>query len=122
MDPRTVHRCLMNLVTNAIDACIFDPDVDKDHQVTVATEKEDTETIRFDITDNGCGMSDEVRNKLFSSFFSTKGVKGTGLGLLVTSKLVEEHKGTIDVTSEEGKGTTFTIHFPARPPDTPERN
>jgi hypothetical protein len=41
LDPRTVHRCLMNLVTNAIDACIFDPDVDKDHQVTVVTAMED---------------------------------------------------------------------------------
>ncbi len=122
MDPRTVHRCLMNLVTNAIDACIFDPDVDKDHQVAVATEREDTGTIRFDVTDNGCGMSEEVRAKLFSSFFSTKGVKGTGLGLLVTAKLVEEHKGTIDVTSTEGEGTTFSVRFPARMPDTVSLN
>ncbi|WP_319407071.1 PAS domain S-box protein [uncultured Desulfosarcina sp.] len=117
MDPRTVHRCLMNLVTNAIDACIFDPDVEKDHQVTVTTEKEETGTIRFDVSDNGCGMSEEVRSKLFSSFFSTKGVKGTGLGLLVTAKLVEEHKGTIDVASTEGEGTTFSIRFPAQVPD-----
>ena len=117
MDPRTVHRCLMNLVTNAIDACIFDPDIDKDHQVTVTTEREETGTIRFDVKDNGCGMSEEVRSKLFSSFFSTKGVKGTGLGLLVTAKLVEEHKGTIDVASTEGEGTTFSIRFPAQAPD-----
>jgi signal transduction histidine kinase len=104
LDPRTIHRCLMNLVTNAIDACIFDPDVDKDHQVTVVTAMEDAGTVRFDVKDNGCGMSEEVRSKLFSSFFSTKGVKGTGLGLLVTAKLVEEHKGSIDVTSTEGEG------------------
>jgi PAS domain S-box-containing protein len=117
MDPRTVHRCLMNLVTNAIDACIFDPDVDKDHQVTVTTEKADAGTIRFDITDNGCGMPEEVRAKLFSSFFSTKGAKGTGLGLLVTAKLVEEHQGTIDVASTEGEGTTFTLRFPSQLPD-----
>jgi PAS domain S-box-containing protein len=112
MDPRTVHRCLMNMVTNAIDACIFDPNVDKAHTVTVTTELEGAETIRFNIADNGCGMSDEVKTKLFSSFFSTKGVKGTGLGLLVTAKLVEEHKGTIDVTSTEGEGTTFILRFP----------
>ena len=117
LDPRTVHRCLMNMVTNAIDACIFDADVDKDHQVTVFTEREATGTIRFDVKDNGCGMSEEVRAKLFSSFFSTKGVKGTGLGLLVTAKLVEEHKGTIDVTSTEGEGTTFTLRFPPQSPD-----
>jgi signal transduction histidine kinase len=52
--------------------------------------------------------------KLFSSFFSTKGVKGTGLGLLVTAKLVEEHKGSIDVVSTEGEGTTFILSaFPS---------
>ncbi len=117
MDPRTVHRCLMNLVTNAIDACIFDSDVDKDHQVTVTTEIEDTGAIRFDISDNGCGMPEEVRAKLFSSFFSTKGAKGTGLGLLVTAKLVEEHRGTIDVVSTEGEGTTFILRFPSQSPD-----
>ena len=73
--------------------------------------------VRFDVTDNGCGMSEEVRAKLFSSFFSTKGAKGTGLGLLVTGKLVEEHKGTIDVVSTEGEGTTFSIRFPAQVPE-----
>jgi PAS domain S-box-containing protein len=118
MDPRTVHRCLMNLVTNAIDACIFDPAVDKAHRVTVVTDKEGDDTIRFDVQDNGCGMPEEVKEKLFSSFFSTKGVKGTGLGLLVTAKLVEEHQGTIEVTSEEGRGTTFSLRFPARLPET----
>jgi signal transduction histidine kinase len=113
---------LMNLVTNAIDACIFDPGVDKDHQVTVVTAVEDTGTIRFEIKDNGCGMNEEVRAKLFSSFFSTKGVKGTGLGLLVTAKLVEEHKGTIDVDSTEGEGTTFILRFPVESPEAVSRN
>jgi len=122
MDPRTVHRCLMNLVTNAIDACIFDPEADKAHRVTMVTEKEGDDYIRFDVMDNGCGMPEEVRAKLFSSFFSTKGVKGTGLGLLVTAKLVEEHKGTIDVTSEEGQGTTFSLRFPIRLPGAEEGN
>ncbi|MGA6926108.1 MAG: PAS domain S-box protein [Desulfosarcina sp.] len=114
LDPRSVHRCLMNLVTNAIDACIFDPSADKDHRVTVATATEEDGTVRFEVKDNGCGMSEAVRAKLFSSFFSTKGVKGTGLGLLVTAKLVDENQGTIDVTSTEGEGTTFILRFPAR--------
>ena len=118
MDPRTVHRCLMNLVTNAIDACIFDPNVDKDHQVTVTTAMQGDAVVRFEVQDNGCGMTEEVRDKLFSSFFSTKGVKGTGLGLLVTAKLIEEHKGTIDVESTEGEGTTFIIRFPVQTADT----
>jgi signal transduction histidine kinase len=85
--------------------------------VTVVTDMEDAGTVRFEVRDNGCGMTDEVREKLFSSFFSTKGVKGTGLGLLVTAKLVEEHKGTIDVVSTEGQGTTFILRFPSQTPD-----
>ena len=68
--------------------------------------------IRFDVRDNGSGMSAEVKSRLFSSFFSTKGPQGTGLGLLVTSKLIEEHKGTIQVESEPSEGTTFTIRLP----------
>ena len=57
-------------------------------------------------------MSEAVKSKLFSSFFSTKGPQGTGLGLLVTSKLIEEHNGSIDVDSQLDQGTTFTIRLP----------
>jgi signal transduction histidine kinase len=60
-------------------------------------------------------MSKEVQSKLFTSFFSTKGAKGTGLGLLVTHKLIEEHQGTIQVASQLGQGTTFTIRLPYNP-------
>jgi PAS domain S-box-containing protein len=112
MDPRTIHRGLMNLVSNAIDACIFDENVQKKHWVKVSTTLEDGEYINFKVEDNGSGMNQEVKNKIFSSFFSTKGAKGTGLGLLVTSKLIEEHRGTIDVTSKEGQGTIFTMRLP----------
>jgi len=114
MDPRTVHRCLMNLVSNAIDACIFDDSVDKSHRVTVGSCLEPGQQVRFDVADNGAGMSDQVKASLFSSFFSTKGPKGTGLGLLVTRKLIEEHHGTIEVNSELGRGTTFTIRLPCQ--------
>jgi len=76
------------------------------------TTLEDDNSIRFDVSDNGVGMSNEVRERLFTSFFSTKGHRGTGLGLMVTRKLVEEHGGRVDVISALGKGTTFTIHLP----------
>ena len=56
-----------------------------------------------------------MRKKLFTSFFSTKGHRGTGLGLLVTRKAVEEHRGTIEVISEEGQGTVFTLRLPFHP-------
>ncbi len=64
------------------------------------------------ITDNGCGIIDEARKKLYAMFFSTKGSKGTGLGLAVTHKIITEHGGTIDVDSSPGIGTTFTVSLP----------
>jgi two-component system NtrC family sensor kinase len=113
MDPDAVHRCLLNLVSNALDACLFDLELDKQWQVTVKTELID-DAVEFKVSDNGTGMSDEVKEKLFAAFFSTKGGKGTGLGLLVTQKLVHEHGGSIEVTSEMGKGSTFIMTLPFR--------
>ncbi|MBN1848305.1 MAG: response regulator [Deltaproteobacteria bacterium] len=112
LDVRTVHRSLMNLVSNAIDACIFDDNPNKDYKVIVKTGIGPDSNLFFEVTDNGSGMSDEVKSKLFTSFFSTKGDKGTGLGLLVTRKLIEEHNGTIHVASRLGGGTTFTVRLP----------
>jgi signal transduction histidine kinase len=66
------------------------------------------------VADNGTGMTKEVQAKLFGRFFSTKGGKGTGLGLLVTRKVVTESAGTITFTSEPCKGTVFSIRFPRK--------
>ena len=115
MDPNTVHQCLLNLVSNAIDACAYDDNIDKKHEVRVLTALEGNATVRFEVSDNGSGMSDGVKAKLFSSFFSTKGAKGTGLGLLVTRKLVEEHHGSIDVISQLNRGTTFIMKLSFKP-------
>jgi signal transduction histidine kinase len=114
MDPKTLHRSLLNLVSNAIDACIFDEAAGKEWRIQVRTTLENAETLRFEVSDNGCGMSDEVKERLFSSFFSTKGGQGTGLGLLVTQKLVQEHGGEITFASQEGEGSTFAIRLPYR--------
>jgi PAS domain S-box-containing protein len=112
MDPRTIHRALLNLMTNAIDACLFDEDTSKNWWITVKTVREDGHIIKLEVEDNGAGMSEEVKGKLFASFFSTKGHRGTGLGLMVTRKLIEEHKGKIEVNSRLGKGTIFTVRLP----------
>lgn len=116
LDQRSLHRSLLNLVSNAIDACRDDPNLGKQHRVTVTTGLGPDQTIQLDVSDNGSGMSEEVRSKLFSSFFSTKGPQGTGLGLLVTSKLVEEHKGSIEVDSQLDQGTRFRIRLPLLAP------
>lgn len=112
LDPKGIHRCVLNLVSNAIDACRFDLDRKKDCVVEVKTAIEDKNTAVIEVSDNGCGMDADVKNKLFTSFFSTKAGAGTGLGLLVTQKIVKEHGGTIIVESEVGKGSTFTIRLP----------
>ena len=113
LDPEGIHNVLLNLMSNAIDACIFDTDKRKKWWVKVGTAL-DGETIIFEVSDNGCGMDEEVKRKLFTSFFSTKGGKGTGLGLLVTQKIVKEHGGTIEVKSKQGEGSTFTVKIPKR--------
>ena len=112
MDPHTLHQALLNLVTNAVDACLFDDNPNKNWQVRVKSVPENDNHIRFEISDTGIGMSPEVIAKLFNSFFSTKGHRGTGLGLMVTRKLIEESGGRIAVESKSGQGTTFTVRMP----------
>jgi signal transduction histidine kinase len=114
-DREGIHNVLLNLISNAIDACIDDPDTSKAWQVTVKTKLEPDansgDTILFEVSDNGCGMTDEVKQKLFTKFFSTKAGRGTGLGLLGTQKIVHEHGGEILVASTVGRGTTVSVRL-----------
>ncbi|MEE4263570.1 MAG: response regulator [Desulfobacteraceae bacterium] len=112
MDPNTLHEVLLNLMSNAVDACLFDENMGKNWQVRLATTRAEGNRIKFEVTDNGAGMDEDVMQKLFTSFFSTKGHRGTGLGLMVTRKLIEEHMGEIKVDSQPGKGTTFSFYLP----------
>ena len=74
--------------------------------------KDEGGVIIYEAEDRGCGMEPDVKDKVFRSFFTTKGLKGTGLGLLVTRKTVGEHGGHISVESEPGKGSLFRIELP----------
>ena len=115
LNPKGIHRCLLNLVSNAADACLYDKDPGKSHHVIVSTLADGNDAVIFQVSDNGCGMDETVKTQLFTSFFSTKGSQGTGLGLLVTQKIIREHGGTLGVESELGQGTTFTIRMPRNP-------
>jgi signal transduction histidine kinase len=108
LDPNGIRRCLLNLVSNAVDAC--GSEGNGLVRVTVCADRGDR--FRVAITDNGCGIPEEERDKLFKMFYSTKGSKGTGLGLAVTHKIVTEHNGTIAVDSETGRGTAVTVELP----------
>ena len=70
--------------------------------------------IRFIVKDTGSGMTEEVKKKLFTPFFTTKGPgKGTGLGLSITYNIIyDQHHGTIEIDSQPGKGSTFTVTIP----------
>jgi len=115
MAPQTIYRALLNLISNSIDACMDVADRDKSLEIHLETLFLENNFLSIVVRDNGVGMSKENKNNLFNPFFSTKGDKGTGLGLLVTSKLIEEHHGTIDVSSTLGKGSCFTIKLPYKP-------
>jgi signal transduction histidine kinase len=113
-DPEGIHRCLLNLVTNAIEAC-SEPDVpDKRGEIHLRSMKPEGWAVEYQVIDNGSGMDQETRSKVFRLFFSTKGSKGTGLGLMMTKKTLDEHKGLIDVFSEKNKGTTFIVRLPEK--------
>ena len=114
LDSKGIHRCILNLVSNAIDACMSDQNDRKAHVVNVSTIGDKEGAVLFQVTDNGCGMDEEIKTQLFTRFFSTKGSKGTGLGLPVTQKIVQEHGGTLRVDSEPGKGSIFTIRLPQK--------
>lgn len=105
-DPQGVHRCLLNLLTNAIDA--IEADRGEVRLVTRVAE----ESILISVEDNGVGIPAEARQQIFEVFYSTKGNRGTGLGLAVTKKIVEEHGGRIAVDSAPGQGSRFTIRLP----------
>ncbi len=110
--PSQVNQVFLNLVTNAAQA------LDKpDRAIVVTTRREGEDAVAVEIADNGKGIAPEALPKIFDPFFTTKEVgKGTGLGLSIAYKIVTEHGGRIDVRSQPGKGTVFTVVLPIKPP------
>ena len=114
-DADLIYRGLLNLVTNAIDACINDGPDSRSRKVTVRTKKTRGWAVEYQVLDNGCGMNAEIKKNIFKRFFSTKGSEGTGIGLMITKKIVDEHKGVIEVESEAGAGSKFILRLPKKP-------
>ena len=110
MDEEGIHNCLSNLVSNALDACQIS---DKGGRHTTLSTRDQNGTLIFEVSDDGTGMDYEIKKKIFTNFFSTKGSdKGTGLGLLATRKIVQEHGGKVSFESTEGVGSVFRLEFP----------
>jgi len=115
-DREGIHRVLLNLVSNAIDACTDISCASKTCEVFLRTLKPQGWAVEYQVIDNGCGMDEETRKKVFQIFFSTKGSRGTGLGLMIARKIVDEHGGVIDLSSEKGSGTIFRVRLPEKKP------
>jgi signal transduction histidine kinase len=115
-DHEGIHRVLLNLVSNAIDACTDISCASKTCEVSLRTLKPQGWAVEYQVIDNGCGMDEETRKKVFQIFFSTKGSRGTGLGLMIARKIVDEHGGVIDLSSEKGSGTIFRVRLPEKKP------
>jgi len=112
LDPEGIQRCLMNLVENAIDACCSNAASERPKQVALRTRPVPGGGVDYLVADNGNGMDEGVQQRLFQGFFSTKGTDGTGLGLMMTKRIVGQHEGTIEVNSRPGEGTTVIIRLP----------
>jgi len=108
VDPEGIHRAVLNLILNAIDATTGRPDA-KVSIVLLCTQ----DSTRIEIEDNGVGIPQSQLQTIFSLFESTKGNRGTGLGLPVSQKIIREHGGDISVLSVVDQGTTFTIQLPS---------
>ncbi|MEW6349474.1 MAG: ATP-binding protein [Thermodesulfobacteriota bacterium] len=109
LDPAEIHGALANLVSNAIEACM---EVEDRSRTVTVSGRLNGDRLCIEVSDDGPGIPHEVRDKLFKKFFSTKGHKGTGLGLLLTRKVIKEHGGSIRVESAVGAGTTFVVEIP----------
>ena len=110
IDAGFVHSALINILENAIDACIRNGQ-NKKHKI-VFSVKDDKKHLFFIISDNGIGMDIETRDNLFSLFYSSKGREGTGLGLFLSQKIIAQHGGSIRVDSVVGEGSQFKIKIP----------
>jgi signal transduction histidine kinase len=106
--PGRLTQVLVNLIINAAQA------IPEYGEIIIRTGTAADGAVQIIIRDNGVGMSSEVQERIFEPFFTTKEIQsGTGLGLALVRQIIEEHEGTITVSSEPGSGSCFTISLPA---------
>ncbi|MBL0714880.1 MAG: response regulator [Desulfosarcina sp.] len=110
IDEEQLRAALVNILENAIDACLEDHSQET-HRVTFRV-RSDAGAIVFEISDDGIGMSTEVQHNIFTLFYSSKSIQGTGIGLFLARKIVQQHGGDITVESTPRQGSRFVIRMP----------
>lgn len=111
MDRSAIRTALVAILENAVEACLEDS-TKPEHRIRFFATRKGNELV-FEIEDDGIGMDPETVERIFSLFFSSKGKRGTGLGLFIAKKIIQQHRGRIEVHSEKGVGTTFRLILPA---------
>jgi PAS domain S-box-containing protein len=112
-NPGELSQVILNLVVNSAQAIEQSQKNGKKGQILI-TSRSDNKHVTVTVTDDGCGIKDEIRNNIFDPFFTTKGVGvGTGQGLSITRGVIDRHNGEIFVSSRPGHGTTFVFKLPA---------
>lgn len=114
LDPDALHRAILNVVTNAIDAC---EKLEAGRVIVSTVYSPENNSVQVIVADNGEGISLEDIKKIFNVFESRKGARGTGLGLPVSQKILREHGGEIVVESKTGEGSRFMLNIPASLPE-----
>jgi signal transduction histidine kinase len=110
--PAQLNQVFMNILSNGIDALLENVKASKP-QIRIQTNRVGFDKVEIRIFDNGAGIPSKIKNKIFDPFFTTKPVgKGTGMGLAICYKILEKHRGKIEVISEVGQGTEFVVILP----------
>jgi PAS domain S-box-containing protein len=113
-DPKLMHMAVTDILINAIEACVWkDYGPGESAEVVVSsTLADDGRFFVLEVRDNGCGMTEDIRQHIFTPFFSTKKTTGTGLGLAQTARVIKAHGGEVRVESEPDQGAAFRIYLP----------
>ncbi len=117
-DPQLIHSAVMDLVWNALDACAWKEydEMESPDVVLRARCADDGRHVELEVQDNGQGMTEEIMKDIFNPFFTTKSRIGTGMGLTLTSRIIHQHGGAIEVESEPNHGSMFRISLPINGP------
>ena len=120
IDQQSLEASMVNILENSIDACIARKD-GTNPTITLHV-RVDSEKVLFKIKDNGLGMDEATLNNMFTIFFSSKGNKGTGLGMFIANKVIRQHRGEIKVKSTLDQGTKFIVKIPRTVPPTARKS